>query len=114
MAFDHKTCRQVVMAPEHYQGLRAWWHREPRSRDREGSQAVFSSLTKVYLLQVHSSPAGGSHILPALLFAFIAGIDKDTPLEPEFLDLFQIYLWVSGTVPYSTFYHLCCSAEVSR
>lgn len=79
-----------------------------------GPRLFSSSLTRVYFLKVHSSPAGGSHILPALLFAFIAGIDKDTPLEPEFLDLFQIYLWVSGTVPYSTFYHLCCSAEVSR
>lgn len=44
MAFDHETSRSVVMAPKHYQGLRAWWHRQPRSRDR--SQAVFQLTDK--------------------------------------------------------------------
>lgn len=88
VAFDHENCRRVFMAPKYYQGLSAWWHRHPRFRDREGSQAV-SQLTDKDV-----PSAGGQQpclrLLPGLPFAFTAEIDEDTPLEHEFLDLFHI------------------------
>lgn len=63
-----------------------------------GPRLFFSSLTKMYLLLVGSSPAWASHIL--LVLCLYNWDRKDTLLGYEFLDLFCIYLWVSGTVPH--------------
>lgn len=67
VAFDHVNCRRVVVAPKHYQGLGAWWHNHAPGTGR-GPRLFFSSLTKMHLLQVGSSPAEApTSCLPCLL-----------------------------------------------